>query len=137
MGPSSPPVDKTTAISPRELYGPGTIPLTHTNGQGLFDRDGNTVEFRFRASEETLGIFSLHDSAAGLEFTNGRIDSVDVTGNTATFTGTARPQGQGRVTFAVTVTDNGPGGTSDTIAITLSNGYSASGTLTSGEIRIF
>ena len=123
-------------LASAELYGPGTVPLTHTNGQGLFDRDGNTVEFRFRASEETLGQFTLNDAAAGLQLTNGRIETVAVTGNTAEFTGTARLSGgQGRVTFDVTVTDNGSGGTSDTIAVTLSNGYSASGTLTSGEIR--
>jgi hypothetical protein len=38
--------------------------------------------------------------------------------------------------FSVNVTDNGEPGTLDTISISLSNGYSASGTLTSGDIRI-
>ena len=41
------------------------------------------------------------------------------------------------VTFSVSVTDNGEPGTSDTISISLTNGYFASGTLTSGDIRIY
>jgi len=44
--------------------------------------------------------------------------------------------GGGNVTFTVTAVDSSPDGTSDTFSITLSNGYSASGTLTSGNITI-
>jgi hypothetical protein len=42
-----------------------------------------------------------------------------------------------KVSYGVGVTDNGEPGTSDTISISLSNGYSVGGTLTSGDIRIY
>ncbi len=41
-----------------------------------------------------------------------------------------------RVMFSVNVTDNGQPGTLDTISISLSNGYSVSGNLISGDIRM-
>lgn len=40
------------------------------------------------------------------------------------------------VTFVVIVTDLGEPGTSDTFSISLSNGYSASGTLAGGNVKI-
>jgi hypothetical protein len=40
-----------------------------------------------------------------------------------------------KATFNVIAADNGPG-TSDTLSITISNGYSAGGTLIDGNIRI-
>jgi hypothetical protein len=68
---------------------------------------------------------------------NAKIQSLTITANRAHFSGSGRLQDAGRITFRVNVTDNGSAGTSDTISITLSNGYSASGTLTSGDIRIY
>jgi hypothetical protein len=40
------------------------------------------------------------------------------------------------VTYQVDVTDNGEPGKNDSFAITLSNGYSASGTLAGGNIQL-
>jgi len=50
--------------------------------------------------------------------------------------GTAEINGQDAFTYTVDVTDNGEPGTNDTFAITLSNGYSASGTLRGGNIQL-
>jgi hypothetical protein len=50
--------------------------------------------------------------------------------------GTAEINGQGGFTYKVDVTDNGEPGTNDTFAITLSNGYGASGTLRGGNIQL-
>jgi len=50
--------------------------------------------------------------------------------------GTATVNGVETVTFVVVVTDLGEPGTSDTFSITLSNGYSASGTLEGGNVKI-
>ena len=58
-------------------------------------------------------------------------------GNTAEFSGPGREQDVGRVTFNVRVTDIGNPGTSDAISITLGDAYCASGSLTSGDIRIY
>jgi hypothetical protein len=56
-------------------------------------------------------------------------------GNQAQFTGTAKG-GKRSLSFTVNVTDNGDPGTLDTFSIQISNGYSASGNLTSGNISI-
>ena len=69
--------------------------------------------------------------------TKGKIQSLSITGINAEFSGKARLEDGTRVTFDVSVTDNGEPGRLDTISITLSNGYSAGGTLTSGDIRIY
>jgi hypothetical protein len=63
---------------------------------------------------------------------------VTITGNQATFSGTAKIGGKHKqkVTFTVNVTGNQTPTTNDTFSITLSNGYSASGNLTSGSISI-
>jgi hypothetical protein len=127
-------------LASAELYDPGIGITRKVEGRGAVDNQGNEVTFRFRASQSddnsNLGQFSFCDPAAGVCLTNGRIQSLSITGNSAEFSGSGRVQDVGRVTFNVSVTDNGSGGTSDTISVSLSNGYSASGTLTSGEIRI-
>jgi hypothetical protein len=40
------------------------------------------------------------------------------------------------VTYSISVTDNSSDGSSDTFSISLSNGYSADGILTSGDIQV-
>jgi hypothetical protein len=79
----------------------------------------------------------LFDPAAGMCMTKGEIQSLSITGNTAGFSGLGRLGDGSRVRFNVSVTDNGEPGTSDTISISLSNGYFVSGTLLSGDIRIY
>ena len=59
-----------------------------------------------------------------------------VNATTRTITGTCSIDGVSGFTFTVTVTDLGQPGTSDTFSISLSNGYSASGTLQGGNVRI-
>ena len=58
------------------------------------------------------------------------------TGKSADLTGNARLGDGSRITYSVSVSDNSSDGSTDTFSITLSNGYSASGTLTSGDISI-
>ena len=88
---------------------------------------------------KTVGNFSYIDPAAGLSIVTSKISSLVITGNHAQFSGTAKQQGGGKhkqkFSFTVNVTDNGPG-PSDTFSITVSNGYSASGNLTGGDIIV-
>jgi hypothetical protein len=56
-------------------------------------------------------------------------------GNQAHIAGTGKA-GKKNVSFTVDVTDNGYPGTNDFFSIHLSNGYSASGTVVSGDISI-
>ena len=50
--------------------------------------------------------------------------------------GVAKINGQGAYTYKVVVVDNGEPGTHDSFSLTLSNGYSASGTLQGGNIQL-
>ena len=69
--------------------------------------------------------------------TNAKIQSLSITGNSAQFSGQGYLENGSRVAFNVNVTDNGEPGTSDTISINLRDGYSVSGTLIKGDIRIY
>jgi hypothetical protein len=68
------------------------------------------------------------DRAAAL-YARGKILTLTINGNSATFSGYVNLSGTD-VTFEANVTDNSSGGTSDTMSLTLSNGYSSSGTVT-------
>lgn len=87
------------------------------------------------------GTFTYSDSSAGVSFTANKITSLSFNGNSAQFTaqgpgGTTSGTQANRVTATVSVTDNGPSGTSDTFSITLSTGYSDGGTLLSGNLTV-
>jgi hypothetical protein len=55
---------------------------------------------------------------------------------TRQITGTCTINGVGGFTFTVVVVDNGQPGKADTFSITLSNSYTASGTLQGGNVRV-
>ena len=63
--------------------------------------------------------------------------SLYINGHAADFRGSGRLEDGTRVSFNVSVIDNGEPGTSDTISISLNNGYSTDGTLITGDIRIY
>jgi len=128
-------------IASAELYDPGIAVATKVDGRGTFDNQENEVTFNFHANQaddsSALGSYSFCDPASGVCITTGKIQSLSITGINAQFSGEARLEDGIRVWFDVSVTDNGEPGRLDTISMTLSNGYSASGTLTSGDIRIY
>jgi hypothetical protein len=129
-----------TPLASAELYDPGIVVATKVDGRGSIDNHGNQVTFTLHASQaadsSTLGSFSFCDPADAC-VTIGKIRTLSISGNTAGFGGQGHLEIGTRVSFNVSVTDNGPPGTSDTISITLDDGYSAGGTLTSGDIRIY
>ena len=65
-----------------------------------------------------------------------KITSLSINGNQAHFTGTVKLSRKSTVSFTVDVIDNGTPGTFDSFSIQVSNGYSAGGTLSSGDISI-
>ena len=73
------------------------------------------------------------DPANGFSFSTKKVNPVTIIGNHAQFSGTAKI-GRQKLTFTVNATDNGNPGSADIFSINLSNGYSASGHLTSGNI---
>jgi hypothetical protein len=127
-------------IASAELYDPGIVAATTVDGRGTFDNRENEVTFNFYAKQpdkgSALGYYSFCDPAAAVCITTGKTESLSITGISAEFSGIARLEDGTRVRFDVSVTDNGEPGRLDTISITLSNGYSAGGILTSGDIRI-
>jgi WD40 repeat protein len=121
-----------------ELYDAGTVAATTIKGAGFIDGQGDQASFSVRATlsgGQVKGSFSFSDPAAGLTITDTPIRRLSISGNTATFNGRADLGGGTKATFNVSAADNGLG-TSDTLSITISNGYSAGGTLTDGNIRI-
>jgi hypothetical protein len=84
------------------------------------------------------GRFVYADANSGLNLQSTKITSLVINGNHAQFTGTAvnkEGKKKSKLVFTVNATDNGTG-SSDTFSIDLSNGYSASGNLTNGDIIV-
>jgi Kelch motif/Galactose oxidase, central domain len=131
------------SASPREasaeLYDPGITLPTQASGRGTIDGQGDAASFNFRvkqSGDRPTGSLSFNDPAAGISITRAKVRTLTFNGNSANLSGTARLGNGTRVTYSVSVTDNSSDGSSDTFSITLSNSYSASGTLTSGDIQI-
>lgn len=130
--------DEDGRLASAELYDPGIAFATTVDGQGTFDNLGNTVTFKIHATQgvRPSGSVTFSDPAAGISFTKAKVRTLTFNGNSADLGGTARLGDGTRVTYSVTATDNSSSGSPDTFSITLSNGYSASGSLTSGDIQI-
>src|SRR5262245_3541401 len=102
---------------------------------------GERANFGFKAgADETGAVFGQLNYVD--HSTNMHVKAVDITSYTAVnattrqFQGTATIAKDSRCTFTATVSDAGEPGTADTFAITLSNGYSASGTLQGGNVQL-
>src|SRR6266446_2428354 len=124
-----------TALATAELYEPGIV----VSGQGSIHGQGDEATFEFDAKQSDnrpTGSLSFSDPAAGISITKAKLRTLTFNGNSADLGGTARLGDGRRVTYSVTAIDNSSDGSTDTFSITLSNGYSASGTLLTGDIRI-
>jgi hypothetical protein len=117
-------------------------PVTNGNtvsGQGTISVPGGQASFLFKVTKNgglSGGISSYSDPANGVSISNAVVSSLTITPNHARLTGTYKFSKNNVVTFTVNVTDDGDPGTVDTFNIQLSNGYSAGGHLTSGNIAI-
>jgi len=90
-------------------------------------------------SQYLFGEFFYCDKKAHISFTTGKIETVTINGDQGAFTGTARiggPKNKQTVQFTVSVTANQAFPSQHFFSIALSNGYTASGNLLSGEIVI-
>lgn len=81
------------------------------------------------------GYFTYDDPGSGVSFSPTNITTLTFNGNQAHIAGSGKI-GKKNVTFTVDVTDNGYPGVNDFFSIQLSNGYSASGNVVSGDISI-
>ena len=97
------------------------------------------MDLRFQKVKKKIkavGSFSYNDPAAALSFSSSNFSSLSFSGNQAHFAGSAKLTKKSKISFSVDVTDNGMPGTLDTFSIHVSNGYSASGNLTSGNLDV-
>ncbi len=87
--------------------------------------------------EALFGHLVYKDRGANVKVkATGVTDYIVLNDTTRRIQGTAELNGVGGFTYEVDVTDSGEPGTSDTFAITLSSGYTASGTLRGGNIQL-
>ena len=107
-----------------------------TGGGTIATGAGTEGKFSLNAHVSLQGKVQYRDGAAA-NFRSTRLTEVTCPTNThsATINGEGMSNGQ-PVTFTVKVVDNGESGTSDVFTITLSDGYSRSGTLTSGNVQV-
>ena len=126
-------------LASAELYDPGIVSATQVSGRGSITGQGDTAIFTLRATQSgdrASGSLTFSDPAAVVSLSKAKVRTLTFDGNSADLTGNARMGDGTKVTYSVSVTDGSSNGSSDSFSITLSNGYSASGTLTSGDISI-
>ncbi len=114
--------------------GDETVVVSGVGAEG----NGSVGPATFSFSDEMAGrkgrkFFSYSDPSCPISFNTSKISPLTISGNHASFTGTARVGRKTTVNFTVQVDENGPG-SSDHFSITLSNGCSRSGNLTRGDI---
>ena len=130
----------TIALRTAEIFTPGFTEAMDVDGSGTFNSSAGTASFSIDVTGthgRPTGSLTYSDPDASVSFTRVRLRKLTISGDTATLIGSAvLDNGDGNVTFTVTAVDNSADGSTDTFSILLSNGYSASGTLTSGDISI-
>lgn len=122
-----------------ELYDAGTVAApTRVSGSGFAPGQSGIARFTIRAQSgnRTSGSLTYNDTAAGVAFRQARVRTLTFNGNSADLSGSATLGDGTKVTYSVTATDGSSSGGSDSFNITLSNGYSAGGTVTNGDILI-
>jgi hypothetical protein len=121
-----------------ELYTPPSALPTRVSGRGSVAGQGDSATFNLHAKsgERPTGSISYSDLSAGVTISKAKIRTLTFNGNSADLTGVARLDSGTKATFSVSVSDVSSDGSTDTFSLSLSNGYSAGGTLTSGNIKI-
>jgi hypothetical protein len=105
-----------------------------TGGGTIATGVGTEGRFSLNAHVNLNGKVQYRDGAAA-DFRSTRLTAVGCTGSSATINGEGTNHGHS-VTFTVRVVDNGESGSSDVFTISLSDNYSRSGTLTSGNVQV-
>jgi hypothetical protein len=130
--------DEPTATATKEWVLPPST-LGHVTGGGEIRVAGDKINFDVDAKSDDKGVkghcnVEDHDTKRRIKCTD--VTAVVVSGNEADIYGNATDNGVA-TTYVIHVVDNGdPGKGNDTFSITTASGYSASGTLTAGNIKI-
>lgn len=119
-------------------------PLTgeqRANGGGSILVSGTRAHFSFEVKRKgplgaPEGKLAYDDRQNKVKVASESISSFEVVGNGAKFSGPCTINKQSSHSFTVEVFDQGEAGTSDTFKITLDTGYTASGTLSTGNVQV-
>jgi len=127
-------------LASRGLAGVGADDFVTGGGWITGTPSGARANFGFKggsdASGATFGHLNYVDHDAGLHVKSTSITGyVIVDAITREISGTAEADGAS-VTFVLTVSDAGEPGRADTFELTLSDGYTASGTLQGGNVQL-
>jgi hypothetical protein len=113
-----------------KVTGGGSIP-------GVDDKNTFGLTAKVNNAGDPSGNVTYQDHGlGGRTVKSTAVTSVTITGSCANINGTATVDGNGSFGFQVRVCDNGEAGSSDTFSIAMSDGYTASGTLSGGNIQI-
>lgn len=108
---------------------------TNVTGNGTIPGGASMITFNVRASynakNQIVADMFYNDPGARVHFDNPVVTGLSFNGNSVTLRGTTRVHNQ-LVTFVAIVTGGNPGA----LSVSMSNGYSASGNLTSGRILV-
>ncbi len=104
-------------------------------GGGSIASGSQEGKFTVSARSTLAGNVAYRDAAEGVDFRSSTLSTVTCSGSSATITGSGY-NGNDPTTFTVEVTDAGEPGASDMFSIELGDGYSRSGTLTRGNLKV-
>ena len=104
-------------------------------------RKSDSIQLRYACGEETnkkkpKQSFQYTDVTVGISFSVKKIMALSITGHQAHFSGTAKLGKHNKTVFTADVDDLGLMGANDHFSIQLANGYSAGGTLVTGDITV-
>jgi hypothetical protein len=115
----------------------GSVDMATAGGFILVNGANANFGLNARDPSDPSGHVNYVDHGTGLHVRSTDITAyIIVNATTRQIEGTAVLNDGTTVTFVVIVSDLGEPGTSDTFSISLSNGYSASGTLAGGNVQV-
>ncbi len=117
---------------------PGTQQVASESGDGTIPAGASSGKFHFDVDNSPGGQLTYNDQGAGVSLVSTSITFFTPPSgdNCVSFGGTARLNNDNNHIFTVKACDNGNNGASDTFSISIDSNYSASGTLTNGNINI-
>jgi hypothetical protein len=142
---NDPLLSRNVTLSDFQTANPCPAPTgTEVDGTGSIAVSGGSASFNFQVPPMTKGkkmrtvthFFDYGDPVAGINFEAKKVTSLTITGNHAQFSGTAKLSHGHKVSWTVDVVDFNCPEMPDQFSIQMSNGYSASGPLTSGDISL-
>ena len=117
---------------------PPQQPVTSESGDGKIAVNGNAGKFHFDVDNEPEGTTTYSDPAGNVDLQSTAVEFFEPPAGDScvTFGGHARLNGNAGHIFTVKACDTSANGKSDTFTISIDSNYTASGTLTSGNINI-